>query len=140
MRAVWMEDVGEFSDFVMKKITEKQVASSRDYMLNNRNALCFLSIDGFELGIVNLFWQSLKYQLSIFQGNGAGSVAMHQVKEVQTADHSNTAFFIQLFKIFQNGMSQNRVERSGWFIGQNQFGFLHQCACDPDALLLSARK
>jgi hypothetical protein len=107
-------------------------------LLYNGNAFRFLPIDGFELCVIYLFWQTLKDEFAVFQRDGARGVAMHKVQEVQTANHGNAAFLVQLFKIFQDGMSKHRVERSDWFIREDQLWILHECAGNPHALLLSA--
>ena len=107
---------------------------------NDGNALGFLSVNGFELGIIDLFGQALEDHFAIFEGDGAGGIAMHQVQEVQAAKHGDAAFFVQLFKILEDRMRQNGIQRGDRFIRQDQLGILHQGAGDAHALLLPARE
>ena len=119
----------------MKKWEKKSESGSKD-----GNAFGFLSIDGFKLSIINLFWQPLENHFTILERNCAGGVPMHQIEEMQTAYNGNSPFLIELFKIFQDGMCQYRIKRSDRLIRQDQLGFLHKCTRDPNALLLASRE
>src|SRR5512135_3515821 len=95
---------------------------------NNGNTLSFLSINGFELGIVDLLGQALKNQLAIFEGDRARSITMHQIQEVQTAKHSDPAFLVELLEVFENRMRQDGVQGRDRLVSQDQLRLLHQGA------------
>ena len=109
-------------------------------MLNYGYPFGFLTIDRFKLGIVNLLWQALKDEFAIFKCDGPGGIAMHQVQEVQAAQDGDPALFVQLFKILEDRMRQDRIERCDRFVCQYKMRVLHQRPGDTHPLLLTAGK
>src|SRR3972149_320029 len=102
--------------------------------------LGFFAIDLFELVVVDLLRRPFKHQPALVKSYYMTRITMHQVKEMQRADHTYLVFLIDDFQVFHDAVRQHRIQTGHRLIRQDDTGVLHQGSGDAHALLLPAGK
>src|SRR5215208_1861326 len=105
-------------------------------MNSSPNPLGIAAIDILESLVVNFLWQTFKDQFSRIERNDTVRITMHQVKEVQTTQHSDSIFIVDIFEMLHDTVGEHGVKAGNRFICQDQLWVLHERTCDPHTLLL----
>src|SRR6266508_162362 len=73
------------------------------------NPLRIPAINILEFLIVNFLWQAFENQFSCIECNDTICVTMHQIQEVQTAQHSDAIFVVDFFEMFHDAVREDRI-------------------------------
>src|SRR3989304_5311895 len=99
-----------------------------------------LPVDLFEFGVVNFLRMPFEHDLALVQSHHMACIAVHQVQEVQRADHRYPVFLINHLQILHDAVRQHRIQTGHRLVRQDDAGVLHQGAGDAHALLLPPGK